>query len=140
MDSIAVLVDSRTGNMKKIARAIADELGVGLGDIVAPAPADARLLFLGSGTYNGTPGGDVMRFIRDGSFSGFRVALFGTSSTETDGQKMIGIMADALESKGAAVVGVNGNRGKLFVLRNGRTHQDDLDGAKAFAREVTTSG
>jgi len=141
MDGIAVLVDSRTGNTKKIATAIADELGVGLGDISAPAPADTRLLFLGSGTYsNSAPGGDVMRFIRNGSFPGFRVALFGTSSYETDGQKMIGMMADALESKGAAIVSVNGSRGRLFVLRNGRTHQDDLDGARAFARGMTTGG
>jgi flavodoxin len=141
MDGIAVLVDSRTGNTKKIATAIADELGVGLSDISVPVPADTRLLLLGSGTYsNSEPGGDLMRLIRNGNFSGFRIALFGTSTYEVDGKKMIGIMADALESKGASIVSVHGSRGRLFVLRNGRTHQDDLDGAKAFAREMTTSG
>ncbi|MGD0081199.1 MAG: flavodoxin family protein [Methanoregula sp.] len=141
MDGIAVLVDSQGGNTKKIARAIAEELGVVPGDIAAPVPEDAQLLFLGSGTYSGhTPGDAIMRFIRNGTFAGRRVALFGTAGYENDGQRMIGIMADALEKKGATIIGVNGGRGRLFVIKLGRPHQEDFDGAKAFAREVVGSG
>jgi len=141
MDGIAVLADSQGGNTKKIARAIAEELGVVLGDINAPVPDDAKILFLGSGTYSGhTPGDAIMRFIRNGSFAGRRVALFGTAGYENDGQRMIGIMADALEKKGATVIGVNGGRGRLFIIKLGRPHQEDFDGAKAFAREVVGSG
>jgi len=141
MDGIAVLVDSRGGNTKKIALAIAGELGLGLGDLRAPVPEDARLLFLGSGTYsNHMPGNAMMRFIRNGNFAGRRVALFGSAGYETDGQRMIATMADALEKKGAAVSGVRGGRGRVFVIRLGRPHQEDFDGAKAFAREVAGSG
>src|SRR5208337_5287629 len=130
MDGVAVLVDSQGGNTKKIASAIAEELGVVLGDIAAPAP-DAQLLFLGSGTYsNHTPGGAIMRFIRNGSFAGRRVALFGSASYEKDGQRMIGILAEALKQKGATVIGSGGGRGRLFILRNGRTHPEDFEGAK----------
>lgn len=57
MDRIAVLVDSQGGNTKKISRAIADELGVTLGDITAPVPEDTKILFLGSGTYENHPRG-----------------------------------------------------------------------------------
>ncbi len=137
MDGVAVLVDSRGGNTKKIARAIAEELGAVPGDIKTPVPEDTQLLFLGSGTYsNHTPGDAIMRFIRNGSFAGRRVALFGTAGYEKDGQRMIGIMADALEAKGATIIAVNGSRGRLFIISLGRPHQEDFDGAKAFAREI----
>ncbi len=141
MGGIAVLVDSRGGNTKKIARAIAEELGLVLGDITAPVPDDAQLLFLGSGTYsNHSPGGEMMRFIRNGTFAGRRVALFGTAGYENDGQRMIGTMADVLEKKGATVIGVHGGRGRLFLIKLGRPHQEDFDNAKVFAREVSGSG
>ena len=136
MDDVAVLADSKGGNTAKIARAIAEELGVAPAPTGPPVPG-AGLLIIGSGTYsNHTPGNDMMRFIRDGYFSGRRVALFGTASYENDGNSMIGIMADALEQKGAEIVSTAGGRGRLFVLRNGRVHPDDLGGARAFAREL----
>ena len=141
MGSIAVLVDSPGGNTKKIARAIAEELGVALGDITAPVPEDAKILFLGSGTYSEhTPGRAMTLFIRNGTFTGRRIALFASATYESDGQRMIGAMADALEKKGATIIGGHGGRGRIFVLTNGRTHQVDLDGAKVFAREVAGSG
>ena len=141
MEGVAVLADSQGGNTKKIARAIAEELGIVPGEITGPVPEDAQLLFLGSGTYsNHAPGGGMMRFIRNGDFAGRRVALFGSASYENDGQRMIGILAEALEKKGATVIGVGGGRGRLFVLRNGRTHPEDLEGAKEFARGVAKSG
>ena len=136
-----MLVDSKGGNTKKIALAIGDELGMALGDIKAPVPEDARLLFLGSGTYsNHVPGDAIMRFIRNGTFAGRRVALFGSAGYEKDGQRMIGIMVDALEQKRAAIIGIHGGRGKLFVITLGRPHKEDFEGAKAFAREVVGSG
>jgi flavodoxin I len=141
MDGIAVLVDSRGGNTKRIAQAMAEELNVVLGDVKNPRVENAKLLFLGSGTYsNHTPGDVMMRFIREGTFSGRRVALFGTSGYETDGQKMIGMMADALEKKGAAIVNAPGGRGRIFVIRYRRPHPEDYENAKAFAREVAGSG
>jgi flavodoxin len=82
----------------------------------------------------------MMRFIRNGIFAGRRVALFGTAGYDNDAQRMIGIMADALEKKGATIIGVHGGRGRIFVISLGRPHQEDFDGAKAFAREVVGSG
>jgi flavodoxin len=136
MADIAVLVDSRGGNTRKVADAIAGELGVTVGDITAPLPDDAKVLFLGSGTYGGAPGIDMMKFITDGTFSGRRVALFGTSGSPGGAVKMIAAMEDALKRKGATILGSWHCRGKMFVMNWGHPTKEDLDNAKKFAKEM----
>ena len=66
-----VLYYSMTGNTKKIAAAIAGELGVEARGIksVDVLPQEG-LLFLGSGSYGDKPGEDVAKFIADGDFAG----------------------------------------------------------------------
>lgn len=137
MADIAVIVDSRGGNTRKVADAIAGELGVLVGDIRAPGPEDAKLLFLGSGTYGGAPGIEMMKFVTDNTFTGKKAALFGTSGKAEGAVKMIDAMEDALKRKGATVIGKWHCRGRMFVLFN-RGHPDDqdLNSAKKFAREM----
>ena len=136
MADIAVFVDSRGGNTRKVADAIAEELGVTVGDITAPLPGDAKTLFLGSGTYGGAPGIEMMKFITDGTFEGRKVALFGTSAAPAGSEKMIGVMADALKQKGAAVIGSWHCPGKFLVMNWGRPNREDLENAKKFARDM----
>ena len=81
MADIAVLVFSRGGNTRNVADAIAEELGIRAGDVKASPPVDAKILFLGSGTYGGKPGEAMTKFIGSADFSGRKVALFGTSSS-----------------------------------------------------------
>jgi len=64
MAGIAVFVDSRGGNTRKVADAIAEELDIPVGDITASLPGDAGILFLGSGTYGGKPGEAMTKFHR----------------------------------------------------------------------------
>lgn len=52
----------------------------------------------------------MTRLIRDGIFTGRRVALFASATYETDGQGMIAIMADALDKNGVEIIGVYGGR------------------------------
>lgn len=136
MTDVAVYVDSRGGNTRKVADAIAEELGVKVGDITAPLPDDAKVLFLGSGTYGGAPGIDMMKFVTDNTFTGRKVALFGTSAGTRGGEKMIAAMEDALTRKGALVPGNFICRGQMFLFNRGRPNQDDLDNAKKFARRI----
>jgi flavodoxin len=136
MTDVAVFVDSRGGNTRKVADAIAEELGVTVGDITASLPDDVKLLFLGSGTYGGKPGEALMKFIGSGSFTGKKVAMFGTSASPAGSEKMIAVMTDALKQKGATISGSYHCGGKFLVLNWGRPNKEDLDNAKKFAREM----
>ncbi|OPX69368.1 MAG: flavodoxin [Methanoregulaceae archaeon PtaB.Bin009] len=136
MTDIAVFVDSRGGNTKKVADTIAAELGVAAGDPAAMLPADAKVVFLGSGVYGGKPGKAMTAFIASGDFSGLKVALFATSGGAAGADKMLGTMADTLKEKGATVIGNFHCRGKYLFTNRGHPGPEDLENARKFAREM----
>lgn len=136
MAEFAVLADSRGGNTRKVADAIARELGVTVGDLAAPVPEDAKVLFLGSGTYGGRPGEAMQKFIGSGTFTGRNVALFGTSGSAAGAEKMIAGMAGALVQKGAMIRGTFHCRGRMFLVNWGHPNGEDLENARKFAREM----
>lgn len=136
MADSAVFVDSRGGNTRKVADAIAEELGITVGDLKKSPPEEAKLLFLGSGTYGGKPGEAMTAFIGSAPFTGRRVALFGTAASAAGSERMIAVMADALEQKGALIAGRYHCPGKFLVVNRGRPNREDLDNAKKFAREM----
>ena len=140
MADIAVFVDSRGGNTRKVADAIAEELGITVGDFGTPLPDDAKTLFLGSGTYGGKPGEALMKFIGSGTFTGRKVAIFGTSGSSAGSEKMIAVIAEALKQKGAVIPGSYHCQGKFLLLNWGRPNKEDLDNAKKFAREMLKAG
>lgn len=135
-----VIYYSMTGNTKKMATAIAEELGAVAKNVKTEAtlPPDG-LLFIGSGSYGSKPGEDLVKFIGKNDFAGRKVALFGTSGS---GQgKEVESMAETLKSKGAVIVGSYYTKGKAFVVVNlGHPNKDDLDGARKFAREMVKNG
>ena len=135
MDKVAVLVDSRGGHTRKIAGAIAEELGAVVGDITRPLP-DAEICFLGSGMYGTGPGLLMNRLLREGDFAGRKVALFATASYPGDGEKMLNSMARALETKGATVLGNTDHRGKVILIPYRNPHPEDLEQARQWAREI----
>ena len=136
MTDIVVLVDSRGGNTRKVAEAIAEALGVSVGDLAVPLPAEAKTLFLGSGTYGGKPGETMKGFISYNEFSGRRVALFGTSGGPEGAKKMMEVMADDLTRKGATILGTYHCRGKFLFTNRGHPNDEDLANARTFAREM----
>ena len=138
MTDFSVVVDSRGGNTRKVADAIAEELGIRVADITKSPPDDAKILFLGSGTYGGKPGEAMMKFIGSGNFPGRKVAIFGTSGSLAGAQKMIGVMSDILKQKGATILGSYHCRGKTFLVNWGHPNKEDLDNAKKFAKEMLT--
>jgi flavodoxin I len=135
MDKVAVLVDSRGGHTRKVAGAIAEELGATVGDINKPLP-EAEILFLGSGMYGTGPGLLMNRLLREGTFTGRKVALFATASYPGDGEKMLRSMAETLEKKGATVLGNAGSRGKVILVHYRHPHEEDLQEARKWAREI----
>lgn len=138
--SVQVLFYSKGGNTRTLALAIAEELNVTAGEIVAASidPA-ADIIFLGSGCYGGRPGEEMMRFIEKNDFNGQKVALFGTSGGGAGLE--VDLMAGALKLKGATVLGSYHCKGKAFLLfSQGHPDQGDLEGAREFARDVETLG
>ena len=131
-----VIYYSMTGNTKKVAEAIADELDVSTEDVRTKSGSDKdSFLFLGSGNYFPLPGRGFKKFVDSNDFDGRKVALFGTSG----GGK--GREVKALEKmvtvKGAKVMGKFYCKGKLFFFIS-RKHPDnkDLENARKFAREL----
>jgi flavodoxin I len=135
MDTAAILVDSRGGHTRKMAAAMAEELSVKVGDIKKPLP-DAEILFLGSGMYGTGPGLLMNRLLREGTFTGRKVALFATASFPGDGEKMLASMAEELEKKGAKVLKKDGSMGKVIIVHYRNLHPEDLADARKWAREI----
>jgi flavodoxin len=135
-----VLYFSTTGNTKKMANAIARELGVEAKNIkTETAIPPEGILFLGSGSYGDKPADETTKFITDNNFAGRKVALFGTSA-RGEGREVQG-MAEALKHKEAIVLGSYYTKGKAFVVVNiGHPARDELDGARKFARETVKYG
>lgn len=136
MTGTVVFVDSRGGNTRRVAEAIAAEAGTAVGDIEAPLPEAATCIFLGSGTCGGAPGIGMMKFVTDNDLSGRTVAIFGTSMSPEGAQKMIAAMDDALKRKGATVLGTFDCRGKFLLFSRGHPDETDLGNARAFARDL----
>jgi flavodoxin len=111
-------------------------LGIMARDVTTSSTDDAKILFLGSGTYGGKPGEAMMKFIESGNFSGRKVAIFGTAASLSGNQKMIGAMTEILKRKGASIVGSYRCKGKFFLINWSHPNKEDLDNAKKFAREM----
>jgi len=136
MTEIAVFVDSRGGNTRKLADAIAEELGVPVGDLPAPLPDDVKIAFLGSGTYGGKAGEMMMKFVESATLSGRKVALFGTSASREGAQKMMDSVANSLVHKGAIILGSFHCRGKFLLTNRGHPNKEDMENVKRFARDM----
>ena len=81
----------------------------------------------------------MIKLIEKNDFSGRKVAVFGTSGGNAGME--VDLMVAALEHKGATVLGSYHCKGKAFMLFNqGRPNQEDLDGARKFAREMERLG
>ena len=122
-----VLFFSRGGNTRKLADAIAGELGVKAVDVktAAIAPGDG-VVFLGSGCYASKPDKAMINFIRRSDFAGRKVAVFGTSASGRGSE--VRAMEEALKQKGVKVIGsfiVRGNGSGYCVgaTRTRRTWQ-----------------
>lgn len=106
-----------------------------MGVIQKPLP-DAEIVFLGSGMYGTGPGLLMNRLLREGIFAGRKVALFATASYPGEGEKMLGSMADALEKKGAKILGNTESHGKVIIVHFRNVHKEDLEDARKWAQEI----
>jgi flavodoxin I len=130
-----ILYSSRMGHTKRIADAMASELGTIASDVATAELKDDTLLFLGSGCYGRKPGKSMTEFIERNDFASRTVAVFGTSAGG-DGNE-VSEMEAMLRSKGATIKGTYACRGSfLYFFSRGHPNEGDLEGARQFARSM----
>jgi flavodoxin len=135
-----VIYFSKGGNTRKVADAIAGELGVTAQNVAQAVlgKEGEGVVFLGSGCYGKKPNPSVLQFIKDNDFQGRRVAVFGTSG----GGKGLALkdMTEALKAKGVSVCGSFDCKGKFGVFNRGRPDESDLAKARSFVQETMKAG
>jgi flavodoxin I len=129
-----VIYFSKTGNTKKIAEAIASELGVKSEEVKDAKLNEDVMVFLGSGWYVNNPAKIMIKFIEDNNFKSRDVALFGTSGSGEG--KEVNKMEDILRSKEACIKGKFFCKGKFLFTNRGRPNDEDLKQSKEFAKNL----
>jgi len=81
----------------------------------------------------------MQKFIGSGTFTGRKVALFGTSGGAAGAEKMIAEMSGALAQKGAVVLGNYHCRGRMLLVNWGHPNAEDLEKAGKFARDMVAA-
>ena len=134
--TIAIRYDSKTGNTKKLADAMAAALGVPAERVDTPLDGPVDLLFLGSSVYAAGASQQVKDFIaalypaQVGSVACFSTAAL-LPSTYAQVKKL-------LEAKGVAVRAEEFHcRGQFHFMHKGKPDENDMARAAQFARALT---
>ena len=136
---VSVFYCSKTGNTKKVAKAIAEEFGVEA--LEAPAVGSGYdlkktdLIFVGSGNYKSAPANEMVEFLKALLPAKNRYAVvFGTAGGNS--RLHMGKMRKLLEDKGVKVLGEWCCPGQEYDLKHkGRPNSDDLEEARKFAKK-----
>jgi flavodoxin len=137
---IALVYFSRGGNTRKIAEAMAEELGVTAVDIKTEQPdvSDVDLLVVGSGTYGSKPGKDMVVYLENlKPVAGKKAACF-SSCASGDASKTLQAMKDVLSKKGYSTVDCFSCLGKwlMGLSRRGHPSDEELAQAREFAKKI----
>ena len=133
-----VVYYSMSGNTKKVAEAIAAELDVKAENVKAKEwLTKGSFVFLGSGCYAGKPGKGLQEFIARNDFKGREVALFGTSAG--GGGDEVRVMEELLKLEGALMKGSFYCKGRFVLVNRGHPCDEELAGAREFAKEMKKS-
>ncbi|MFI3327312.1 MAG: flavodoxin family protein [Clostridia bacterium] len=130
-----VVYYTKSGNTKKIADAIACEIGCKSEDLNTQINENVEVLFLGASVYKFGIDKKVIEFIDkiNPKMVG-EVVIFSTSAMSDTGYlKLLKI----LNAKGFKVSDKHFYcRGKFMLANKNRPNQDDINNARAFARKI----
>ena len=129
-----VVYFSRGGKTKRVADAIANELGCKAIDIKneLPQSIDVDLLVVGSGNYGGKPHDSIQKFLDSlQAGNGSKAAIFTTSGGPNP--RCLPLMQKALESKEYTVASYFACRGQFLFFNRGHPDDGDLESAREFA-------
>ncbi|MDR0885522.1 MAG: flavodoxin [Clostridiales Family XIII bacterium] len=133
--NIEVRYLSKSGNTKKIAEAIAEEVGVSAKPITQSVPAGTDILFLGGAVYAFGIDEELKQFIADLNPSDIgKVAVFSTTAVVKSAYPHV---KKELDARGLSSFDKSFNsRGAFKFMHKGRPNAGDIAGAKAFARAI----
>ncbi len=132
-----VVYFSRGGKTKKVAEAVAQELGCEAVDVKKETPdvSGVELLLVGSGQYVGKLHKTLRGFLdKLQPSSKSKAAVFATAGGPDP--RCIYAMEKALETKGYKVISSFKCRGQFLFFNRGHPTEDDLKSAKAFASDL----
>ncbi len=133
-----VVYFSRGGKTRKVADAIAQELGCEAVDVKKETPdvSGVELLVVGSGMYVRGKLHETLQGFLDSlpPNSNRKAAVFATAGGPDP--KCIYRMEEALKTKGYEVISSFKCRGKFLFFNRGHPNEDDLKSAKAFAGDL----
>jgi flavodoxin len=126
---------SKSGNTEKIAKAIAETVGVIAKPITDKIDSETDLLFLGGAVYAFGIDSELKNFISSLDSSQIRkVAVFSTTAVVKSAYSSI---AKLLDEKNIPVLKKEFHcRGEFKFMHKGHPNANDLDHAKEFAREI----
>lgn len=131
----AVRYYTKTGNTKRLAEAIADELGVEALPISVPVNAKVDILFLGNSYYAFNIDPEVSKFVSslDRKNVG-KIINFGSAAMMKSTYKKVRAVA---EKNGINVSDDEFHcKGEFKGLNKGRPNEDDIKSARDFARKI----
>ena len=131
---IAVRYYTQTGNTKKLADAIAAELGIEAKSIEATLEEDTDILFLCSSVYWAGVDGRVKKFLKSPCA---KIGQLVNVSTAALIESTYGQMKKLSAEAGIPLSDREFHcKGSFKVLHKGRPHEEDLKAVRAFARGV----
>lgn len=132
--NIEVRYLSKSGNTKKLADAIARELGITAKPITQAVPTNTDILFLGGAVYWGGIDGELKDFIKtlDGKVK--KTAVFSTAAIVPSAYPQ---MSKLIKAQHVTVLEKEFHcRGEFKKIHGGHPNSRDLQLAGEFAREV----
>ena len=134
MKTVAIRYHSRTGNTKKVALAIAEELGLEAEDLSTPLVERVDILLLGSAVYAAGVDSAVKKFLEENREKVGIIYNFSTAALLPSTYKQVKKHAKKL---GISIASEEFHcRGKFMNLRKDAPSETDLQNARTFARNI----
>ena len=133
--TIAIRYDSKTGNTRRLAQAMAEALNEHAETVDQPLPGQVDVLFLGSSVYAAGASEEIKRFIAglDKAQVG-RVVCFGTAALLPSTYPQV---SKLLRQRGIAVDEREFHcRGQFHFMHRGKPDESDLAAARQFAKQT----
>ena len=125
---------SQTGNSKKLALAIAEELGIEAKDVKEPLKEHVDLLFLCNSVYWAGADKRVKAFVKDNAAKIGAVVNVSTAAMIESTYKQ---MKDVCKEAGVALCEKEFHcPGQFTALHKGRPNHEDIENVKTFARSL----
>jgi len=130
----AVRFYTRSGNTEKLAKAIAETVGVKAESVDIPLDDKADILFLGCSYYAFDVDENVKKFIKENKDKIGKIVCFGTSAMMKSVYKP---MKKVAEECGVDIEKEDFHcHGSFGPMHKGRPNKDDISNAKKFAERI----